>query len=491
MTAELIDQVRTRLASIEVLEPTTSGRLHAFGLRWSPPLGEEYLTLDEALTSSRLSITEVNEGGDVPTLLAVNEGDSRVLLVAGEHLVGAKQDRVLNVSLMVPPHTRQRVPVSCVESGRWRYRSRRSRSSGSSSHARLRRKMSGHMHRSFAFCGWPSSDQSEVWREVSDKLDKLCSVSPSQALDAGYKDRAQELDRIHESLRLPEGCSGVVWAIGSEIAGGDLFDRASTFEKLYPKLLRSYAIDAIEEAETPETEVPGTDRVRSWLREVTDARFEAFDSPGLGHDVRVASPTHQGAVLVVEEPVHTELFPADAAPEYRYRGRLVLLPTTTGQLTAIEAVLPLLEGALHLDVQVLHELLREEPASADEEERHLDDVLRSWEGDQLRLVFTERLPPDGRRLRWDATTGTAVACVRTGTVEPTSALLGSLILTVGALAHPVLRDRELLHRDTRGCLFDLHDPAPRFSICPSCQGALVPTELGHRLPAALRHLQLE
>ena len=63
----------------------------------------DYLTLDVALAEGLVEVTEISEGGSVPTLKLRNRGERKVLLVDGEELVGARQNRVLNLSVLVPP----------------------------------------------------------------------------------------------------------------------------------------------------------------------------------------------------------------------------------------------------------------------------------------------------------------------------------------------------------------------------------------------------
>src|SRR4051794_35805362 len=78
----------------------------------------EYLTLEEALPLG-FRVSEVNTEGSVPELLAFNPLDQAVLLYDGEELLGAKQNRILNVTVLTAPHSETRIPVSCVEQGRW------------------------------------------------------------------------------------------------------------------------------------------------------------------------------------------------------------------------------------------------------------------------------------------------------------------------------------------------------------------------------------
>jgi hypothetical protein len=104
-----------RLRTVEVLESQTVGCMHVFGLRWNCHDGIGYRTLDEALAAETLDITETSEGGSVPLLKLLNRGDDAVFLMAGEQLVGAKQNRILNTSILAAAHGDLTIPVSCVE----------------------------------------------------------------------------------------------------------------------------------------------------------------------------------------------------------------------------------------------------------------------------------------------------------------------------------------------------------------------------------------
>ena len=295
------------LTEVEVLEPVNVDGFQVFGLRRSGDSQLSYITLDEALSKKALEVTEVSEGGTVPTLKVVNKGESMIFLMAGEQLIGAKQNRVLNVSIMVGSKSELPIPVSCVESGRWRYSSRSFSSGRTSSHSVLRAKMAKDAIASYRLEGTPSSRQAEVWDEVSRKLESMGSNSPSSALDQVYQDYEAGLKKVTEELQAPGGCSGAVFAFGGRIAGMDLFDQSSTLGKLWPKLLRSYLIDALEKpADQPKL---GRESVLAWLRSALTAKSEKYNSPGLGEDMRLEAENLVGSTLIVDnESVHTELF---------------------------------------------------------------------------------------------------------------------------------------------------------------------------------------
>jgi hypothetical protein len=304
MNAPLAELLRT----VQVLEPRQDSGLQFFGLRWTAASPLSYHTLDEAMKEDSLEVTEVNESGSVPTLKVNNKADSPAFLMAGEQLIGAKQNRILNVSMMIPPATTLTVPVSCVEAGRWNLRSHKFASGGTMSHGKLRKMLSDQTQAGYHAGGTPVSDQGAVWGEVSRKLSAMGSTSPSQAFDQVYSDHGPRLDELVTRLAPPEGCHGVVFVVAGQIAGADLFDRPETLAKLWTKLVRAYALDAMEPT-TSDVAGVATEEVSRWVHAAATATAESYPSPGLGSDLRLRSNALFGSALVVDEqPIHVELF---------------------------------------------------------------------------------------------------------------------------------------------------------------------------------------
>jgi hypothetical protein len=102
-----------------VKDPVISGGLALFPVFSTSPAAPHYLTGPEADTGKLLTVGELEDGASVPTLLVENHGTEPVLLVEGETLVGARQNRTLNVSVLVGAGTKIEIPVVCVEAGRW------------------------------------------------------------------------------------------------------------------------------------------------------------------------------------------------------------------------------------------------------------------------------------------------------------------------------------------------------------------------------------
>jgi len=304
------------LADVEVETPQSTPGLQVFGLKWPSPIRVDYMTMDEAVRAKTLDVAEIDEGGRVSTIKVVNKSDRLVFLMAGELLVGCKQDRVINTSMMVPTMGKLHIPATCVEAGRWTYRSRQFSSGGSSSHGFLRMMMSRQAAEHYKSHGVPGSDQAAVWSEVARKIAKTGSRSPSGALQEMYKDYANRLEEFLAKISAPTGCHGAAFVINGRVVAADLFDKQSTLNKLWSKLIKSYAMDALEDpTDRPNVVQPG--QISEWIKAAGAAKQKWFDSPGLGYDVRIEGEHLIGAALVVEEhPVHLELFhEGSAAPE--------------------------------------------------------------------------------------------------------------------------------------------------------------------------------
>src|SRR5215210_6348656 len=89
----------TRTLPFDLGEPRSFAGLTVFPLFASEPAGVDYIGLDEAANCG-LAVTEVDEAGSVPSLRLVNLLAQRVLLYEGEELVGAKQNRILEKTIL-------------------------------------------------------------------------------------------------------------------------------------------------------------------------------------------------------------------------------------------------------------------------------------------------------------------------------------------------------------------------------------------------------
>src|SRR5436190_20789891 len=147
----------------------------------------EYLTLEEALPLG-FRITEVDAAGSVPELLAFNPLETPVLLYDGEELLGAKQNRILNVTVLVAAKNETRIPVSCVEQGRWHARSANFGAAPHAAYPELRRRKAEQLSAEPLARG---AAQSAVWENVAAKAGRHGVQSPTGAAADIYSSRDQ------------------------------------------------------------------------------------------------------------------------------------------------------------------------------------------------------------------------------------------------------------------------------------------------------------
>ncbi|MFN0040988.1 MAG: ARPP-1 family domain-containing protein [Burkholderiales bacterium] len=260
----------------------------------------DYLVLEEALKSDVGRITEISEGGRVPELAFENNAPARVLLVDGEELIGARQNRVLNISILVPAGKKLAIPVSCCEQGRWRYTgSREFASSDSALFARAKAKKMLRVSESMRSHGERRSDQDEIWDDIAMKSARLKVESGTSAMADVYAQHRARLDGYVSAFALQPGQSGAVVAIDGKVAGLELFDSPATFGHFFQKLLRSFALDAID-VEEPVTSVPAAEIAKAFLEHLAAASAETFAALGDGEDVRLHGPDVVAGALVAD-----------------------------------------------------------------------------------------------------------------------------------------------------------------------------------------------
>jgi hypothetical protein len=282
----------------------------------------DYLTLSEAQAQGLAVVTEVSESGSVPTLLLQNTGEKAVFLLDGEELVGAKQNRILNLSLLVPPKSSLEIPVSCVEQGRWSHRTREFAATERAHFSKGRARKAARVSENMRFAGFRDSDQGEVWDDISFKMSSMDVDSSTSAIADAYEHFASSVDAYVGAFHVSETQVGACFAINGKLCGVELFDVSSTCEKLMPKLIRSYALDAIDERYDPGS--AGTTDLDRFMRALADAAIDRFDALGEGEDLRIRSATIAGGALVARDRViHLCAFQQESeAGTLDYNGRM-------------------------------------------------------------------------------------------------------------------------------------------------------------------------
>ena len=304
----------------------TVGPAHCFGRLTVVPLIDPaaktsgWLTLDAALAKGLVEVTEVSDSGSVPQLQLLNRGSSPLFLLDGEELVGAKQNRILNLSILVPADSTFEVPVSCVEQGRWSWRSRGFQSAGRVIYSKLRRSNAEAVSENIVMSGSRHGNQGQVWDSIALKSARMEVHSDTGAAGALYERYRAELDEFTSGMEILPGQVGAAFLLDDRFAGLDLLAGPDLLAPLLPKIVRSYALDALEEDAAREnyerTPAPQREASRQAVRDVI-AQIAVLEASrhaalGFGEDLRLRGGSLIGSAVVANGAIaHLGLWAGD------------------------------------------------------------------------------------------------------------------------------------------------------------------------------------
>jgi len=302
----------------QYLEQTKVGRKQSYkNLALFPLLSTysvrfSYLLLDEALSEGVIEVVEVDKEGSVPELKVINKSSKMVLILDGEELVGAKQNRVVNTTIMIKENSSTVIPVSCVEHGRWSYSSASFRSENRMMSSNLRSRKVQQVNYSVRCSGEFRSDQGAIWEEIAQKAERMHVDSPTGAMASIYEKQMPSIQEYTKQFSLIDGQVGAVFMINGKVIGMDGFGKHETFGKVFNKLLSSYAIDAIDWYHPQREHKALKSKVTKFMTEAKSAEIETHPSVGLGTDLRVESDKVIGFALSLEDQIlHLCIFPKE------------------------------------------------------------------------------------------------------------------------------------------------------------------------------------
>jgi hypothetical protein len=286
-------------------------------------LATGWLTLDQAIERDLAEVTELSEQGSVPQLKFLNRAPAPVFLLDGEELVGAKQNRILNLSILVPGQAGLEIPVSCVEQGRWSWRSRHFRNSERVIYSKLRRRNSESVSWSMDRDGSTRGNQGQVWSDIAMKSARMSVHSDTGAASALFERYGRDLDEFVASIKVVPGQVGAAFVVNGRFAGLDLLGGPDLMPNLLPKLVRSYALDVLDEADEANgagqpsqqakpAAADGDAVVRSALNRAGRLSPSRTKAVGGGEDLRFRDDGLVGSALITSGSVaHLSLWAAD------------------------------------------------------------------------------------------------------------------------------------------------------------------------------------
>lgn len=286
----------------------------------------EYVLAAKAMADKTLVVEEVSREGSVPTLLVTNHLEKPVLILEGDLLIGGKQNRLSNSSVLIPKKTKMPLPVSCVEHGRWHHKSPRPESTRPEAtqtesthpeafapsldciaapvHRELKRaKLSQH----------PVSVQMKVWDSIENVQQARAYCSETSDHEELLQISRSELEDFLESTHCPDDAVGVAVVVGEDNYALDLFDQAATCRhywkmKIHSSLMQRGRLTDCEQLFSSE-------KLEQDIGELQQSRWQVRPERAAGKESRLGSElqtlTDRGSMataLAYEQlPVHLTL----------------------------------------------------------------------------------------------------------------------------------------------------------------------------------------
>lgn len=224
-------------ADLKAAEPVFLRNLKIYPIKGDNGSGFTLTTIEEAINSDDAEFHEL-DAPDVNEILFTNRGNSPVLMLDGDEITGALQNRIIATSNVTEPNSTRRVSVICAEENRWDEIG--GFKTGHCSYPGLRALLTKSRQTK-------TDMQKAIWKEIQRKMTVTKTRSATSSMHDIFENLAEEINRYIEDFQsLNHNAIGLIGTTGNRILGCDIFQNPEIYQKNEKKLVRSYALDAIE-----------------------------------------------------------------------------------------------------------------------------------------------------------------------------------------------------------------------------------------------------
>ena len=289
------------MLSLTLADPTVVGSLTVFPLLADTPPALHYVSFAEAVQRGA-TVTELAGEASVNDLHVHNPLDVPVLLYEGEEVLGAQQNRTFDISVLVAARSELRVPVSCVEHGRWdgKRHAEPFAPAPQAAYPALRRAKNEQARTQVAAGGEARAAQGAVWAEVAAKAARHGVDSETDALHDVYESRRGQLGEIAGAVPCVEGQVGALAAIGGRFVVLDHVSRPAAWSALHGPIVQGYALDALEAMTDLAPTSPAAEDAQEFVELLLHVPLTPERTVGLGESVRFVFGGLAGSGVAVD-----------------------------------------------------------------------------------------------------------------------------------------------------------------------------------------------
>ena len=249
-----------------------------------------------------LVIIKECEPESVGEVMVTNNAVTPLLLIDGEEIIGAKQNRIINKSVLIPAKTTMKVLVSCTERGRWEYKNDLKEEFSCSeyfanSDTRRAKANIHEVHR----C------QDIVWDSIDELESRRDYHSKTSAMNDNYKNLNHNHEEYMIHFPLLNKQIGLIAIINDEVRGIEIFNSHEIYSQCHEKLIRSYIIDSFDDKNSKNT--ININEIEGILNNISESVFMKEKVRGLGESIKFSNNYGSGSALIYDdEIVHMPYF---------------------------------------------------------------------------------------------------------------------------------------------------------------------------------------
>jgi hypothetical protein len=263
----------------------------------------EYISGNEAIEKNYIEVKEVNESGNVNNLIVFNNSNYIVFFSDGDILSGAKQNRVLNTSVLIAPNSKTILPVSCVEQGRWSHLSPKFKGNDYLAPSKLRAKKAYQVKESLKEDKGFNCNQYSVWSDVNEYHIQYSLDSPTANLSDLYENKREDMDKFISDFKIDNEANGMIVFINKKILSMDAFNRINIFQEYFYKILRGVSSEAIylRKGDSIISEAEIKYKTVDFFDKLEETKYNIYPGVGVGSEKRYDSDKIAGFNLIYND----------------------------------------------------------------------------------------------------------------------------------------------------------------------------------------------
>jgi len=293
--------IEDNLESIELLDIQQYQNMTVIGLNTPNTRPPDLMPLDVGLSMGLVEITEVDENGSVGQLNVINNAVTPLLLMDGEEIKGAKQNRIINATMIIPAKSQQIIDVSCSESGRWNYNSQTFKHSYHMASSKVRRSKQESVNNSLRTSNQRISNQSQVWDDIESTQASLNIESSTHAQQDTFISLEKDIDDYLKHFPLQQKQNASIIIINKQVIGMELLYNKDRYSQYHQRYMESYIIDAItQQDEHADDNVDAAKLSKEFINRIRLSKIEEYQENNT-NDYRLEDDQITGSFIFYED----------------------------------------------------------------------------------------------------------------------------------------------------------------------------------------------